>query len=140
MAFSLSGIHATLAMVFNAPEIALDKERAEYVAKSYANFARHYEWLKASEKTMDTGALVVCIGVVYLPMMIAVSTRRRAEKLARRQGMSPAVVAQAPGAAPSKQSPTNGAKPAGVPLHTRPRTDADNAMLDDVPIPMPTFN
>lgn len=140
MAFSLSGIHATLAMVLHAPEIALDKERAEYVAKSYANFARHYEWLKASEKTMDTGALMVCIGVVYLPMMIAVSTRRNAERQARRAGMSPAVVAQPVGGAPTKQSPLNGAKPTGVPLMSRPRTEEDNALLNEAPIPMPTFN
>ena len=130
-------------MVFQAPEIALDKERAEYVAKSYANFARHYEWLEASEKTMDTGALIVCVSVVYLPMILAVSARRRAEKQARRQGLQPAVVVQAPGSGPANKTPppaTSGAKPTGATPFTRPSKPEDTAMLDEVALPMPTFN
>src|SRR5271165_240215 len=123
--FSLTGIHALLAAALQAPELVLSQQEAEYVAKSYT--------------AVDIGNLVVTIGIVYGSRLVSIGARRKAARDAKRAG-TPAVVVQPAPAAPPRaatgQPTVRAGGPNGAAPLTRPKSEADNAMLDEIPIPM----
>ena len=136
--FSLTGIHALLAAALQAPELVLSQQEAEYVAKSYTAVARHYD-MQASQKAVDIGNLVVTIGIVYGSRLVSIGARRKAARDAKRAG-TPAVVVQPAPAAPPRaatgQPTVRAGGPNGAAPLTRPKSEADNAMLDEIPVPM----
>ncbi len=129
--FALSGIHALLAVGLSSPELNLSDAEAETVAKNIVAVGRHYD-LQQTAKATDWGNLVVSLGVVYGGRFMSIGMRQSAEKKAARAvvNLNPRPVAAAP-TQPSVTVPAAGKQaPPGMPP-TRPKNDADLAMLNE---------
>jgi hypothetical protein len=133
--FALSGIHALLAAGLAAPELALQEAEAKIVAENIVAVARHYD-LQATAKATDWGNLIVSLGVVYGGRIVAITARKSAEAKARRGHGNP--VLQTGAAPPARdgrvtvQHPIAAGVPGGAMPGTRPKTRADDALLNEV--------
>lgn len=134
--FALTGIHALLAVGMSAPELELSPEESETVAKNIVAVGRHYD-LQQTAKATDWGNLVVSLGVVYGGRFMRIGIRKSAEKKARRGAVAPGTgfVPTPPNRAPGQpQTMQPNAAPStggGIP-GSRPKTEADLKMLDEV--------
>lgn len=109
----LVGIHATLAMLASAPELALDtasadfdgKTEAQFLASSIKDVANHYhvEWM--DQKSIDWLNLIQCCVIVYGGRFYAIRSRMRTST-----PVAPKVVNEAP-----RPSNVNGANVTNIP-------------------------
>jgi len=81
--FTLFYAHALLAKAARTPEIALDETEAKTLATSAMNVMQHYN-IKASQKAIDWGNLVLTMGIVYGGKFHAISERQKAERAAKK--------------------------------------------------------
>jgi hypothetical protein len=142
LAFSLSGIHALLAVTLSAPELAWKDDEAKIVAENMVAVSRHYN-IEASQKTIDWGNLIVALGTVYGKKVVPLIVRKGRETTAARKAasvnagftaspMSPLVnprpnpVAGTRSMHPNAAGPPNGASPV-----VRPKQPSDLALLDE---------
>lgn len=133
--FALTGIHALLAAGMAAPELALQPAEATIVAQNIVAVARHYD-LQASAKATDWGNLIVSLGVVYGPRVVALAVRKGNEAKTRGHG-TPRVAPAPPQAPTPTQTPApaaagSNAPPATAKVPTRPSTREDDALLNEV--------
>lgn len=130
--FALTGIHALLAAGLAAPELELKEAEAKTVAENIVAVARHYD-LQQTAKATDWGNLIVSLGIVYGGRVIAITTRTNREAAARRASGAPmgVVVNTAPSHVRVEHPKAAGAPGGAQPL-TRPKTEADQALLNEV--------
>jgi len=134
--FSLSGIHAMLASMMQAPEWKLSDEEASQIAKSYGRVARHFD-MTMHTKSIDIGNFVVILTIIYGSRIGSTMARASARRSERRAGMQPGVPVQPPDHSPGVSTPSKRAvAPAGLQPLVRPRTEADNALLNEAITPM----
>jgi hypothetical protein len=134
--FSLTGIHALLAVGLSAPELKLEDEEAKTVSENIVAVARHYD-LQQTQKATDIGNLVMSLVIVYGGRLVRISARKKIERNANRaKAAGFAAVEQATGqpAAPTVRvnHPVVAGKPTGAMPVTRPKTEADQALLNEV--------
>jgi hypothetical protein len=131
--FALTGIHALLAAGMAAPELELTETEAETVAKNIVAVTRHYD-LQQTAKATDWGNLVVSLGVVYGGRLIRISSRKKAEKAARRGAVAPGTgfVPTAPNTAPQQPQVKTPIVDPKVGVATRPKTREDDALLNEM--------
>jgi hypothetical protein len=116
--------------------LALQPAEATIVAQNIVAVARHYD-LQASAKATDWGNLIVSLGVVYGPRVVAVSSRKATEAKVRRGHGTPSV-APAPPQAPQPQVVTPAPLQQSAPVETaskvptRAATRADDALLNEI--------
>lgn len=115
----LFSIHLGVSAIAKAPELALDQEESDKLAKATANVARHYG-IAASAKVLDWAALFATLGAVYGPRIILINMRTRSERT------------QNPSTATATPSPAkgNGAARSGT---TIPGTNIDPAVVSAIP-------
>lgn len=75
IAGALVGIHMALAAIANVPELVMDDQEAENIAKSVVNVARHYPKVAGSQKLIDWSMLVGALGMAYVPRIMMVRDR-----------------------------------------------------------------
>ncbi len=71
----LLGIHQTLAIAFGIPEIRMNSEEAEQIAKSYADVATHYPVMQLPEKQLALINFGSTIAIVYGAKLTAYKIR-----------------------------------------------------------------
>lgn len=82
--FTLFYAHSLLAKATKTPELELDKTEAETLAKSAMNVMQHYN-IKASQKAIDWGNLLLTMVIIYGGKFHAVHARQEASKKAKRE-------------------------------------------------------
>lgn len=82
--FTLFYAHATLAKATKTPEIALDEVESKNLATAAMNVMQHYN-IKASQKAIDWGNLLLAMTLVYGGKFHAVAKRHEAENKARKE-------------------------------------------------------
>lgn len=80
--FTLFYAHELLAKAARTPEIALDKDEARRMAESAMNVMQHYN-IKASQKAIDWGNLVLTMSIIYGGKFHAISERQKHERAAK---------------------------------------------------------
>jgi hypothetical protein len=141
LAFSLSGIHALLAVTLSTPELAWKDEEAKIVAENMVAVSRHYD-IQASQKAIDWGNLTVALGTVYArkigPIFIRKSREANAARKAAQSSMGFTASPLSTAANPRQQQPTSAVqhpKAAGAPNGaspiSRPKQPSDLALLDE---------
>lgn len=134
----LFSTHAMLASIASAPDLAIDEDEAEKLAKAIANVSRHYNVPTMAQETLDWIMLIQAGGAIYGPRIIAWRMDRmsRRVKPTPQSPMAPRNVAPSPSAAnvaaEEKISATSEARghitPAPV-NHMRPPTTAPQARV-----------
>lgn len=71
--------HTGLAVATKCPELELDKEESDYLAKSSANVLEQFD-ITPDPKTQAIIGLIIALGTVYAPRYIMISHRIKAEK------------------------------------------------------------
>lgn len=133
--FSLTGIHALLAVALSAPELVLSDTEAETIAKNVVAVAKHYD-LQQSAKATDWGNLILSLGVVYGGRMVSIYARNKAARPPKKPPAGFSQVQQPPApAAPSHirvDHPNAAGPPSGATPLTRKATVEDQAMLNEI--------
>lgn len=93
--FSLMGIHTMLASVTKTPELELNDDEAERIAKSIQNVAQYYP-VYVDAKTQAWMALIMTAGAIYGSRGIAIAARMKTEANAKRPSQSAQVFPFAP--------------------------------------------
>ena len=83
LARSLKGTHGTLAFFLGMPELMISEAEAVELAGAFADFAREFDF-EPNPKVLATVNLIGVAGIVYVPRVVKVSQRVRAQKLARK--------------------------------------------------------
>lgn len=81
---ALAGIHQMLAIGLQAPEMALSEGEAQALAEAIANVGRYYVAVRTSNRMAAWGALLMTVGVIYVPRAMMIARRRapRPEQMA----------------------------------------------------------
>lgn len=82
--FTLFYAHSLLAKATNTPELMLDETEAKSMAAAAMNVMQHYN-IRASQKAVDWGNLVVTMCIVYGGKFHAINERQKAEKQAKKE-------------------------------------------------------
>lgn len=77
--FTLFYAHSTLALATKTPELALTEEEAKNLSTACMNVMQHYN-IKASQKAIDWGNLLLTAGLLYGGKIYRISERKDAEK------------------------------------------------------------
>lgn len=105
-----------LASIVQSPDLAIDEDEAEKLAKGIANVARHYDLPQVAQKTVDWVGLIQVVGTIYGPRFVAASMRRRE---ARAKTVNPTVRPVAPNA-PARAADVSQAAQATQETHVSP--------------------
>lgn len=85
--FTLFFAHELLAKATKTPEIALDELEAKRMAECCMNVMQHYN-IKASQKAIDWGNLILTGGIIYAGKFNAIKTRQNAEAKAKKESQN----------------------------------------------------
>lgn len=131
--FSLTGIHALLAVGLSAPRLAMGEKEAEVISKNLVAVSRHFD-LQASAMAVDCTNLAISLAAFYGPAIYLTIKDKQAARATRRNSVQPVNVQPlSPNTAPAPK----GARPNGAPLATHtPSNEERNALLDEPIIPM----
>ncbi len=89
LARSLKGTHGTVAFFLGMPELMISDVEAVELAGAFADFAREFDF-EPNPKILATVNLIGVAGIVYVPRVVKVSQRVRAQKLARKSAVDSA--------------------------------------------------
>ena len=89
LARSLKGTHGTLAFFLSMPELMISDVEATELAGAFADFAREFDF-EPNPKVLATVNLIGVAGIVYVPRVVKVSQRVRAQKMARKAAIDSA--------------------------------------------------
>ena len=78
------GLHAAIGMSADMPELAISDQEGKSFQIAVQNVLRHYS-VRTTQKAMDWIALAGVSGGIYAPRVVAISIRRRGERVARGQ-------------------------------------------------------
>jgi hypothetical protein len=73
-------LHTTLAAIAKAPELAIDPKEADRLVAAWEHVAEAYGVPEISEKTAATMELIGVAGAVYIPRLVAIGIRRKANR------------------------------------------------------------
>ena len=81
--FTLFFAHSTLAKATKTPELALDEIECKNMATACLNVMQHYN-IKASQKAIDWGNLLLTCGLIYGGKMSSISQRKDEERKSKK--------------------------------------------------------
>jgi len=61
-----------MAATLSHPELILSQEECDQLALATTNVARHYVDTRRHEKTIDWGHLIIALGMIYGPRLVAI--------------------------------------------------------------------
>lgn len=82
--FTLFYAHSLLAKATKCPELALDDDECKAMSEAAHNVMKHYN-IKASQKAIDWGNLLMTAGLIYGGRIHKISARQKEEKQNRKK-------------------------------------------------------
>lgn len=127
-----------IAAIVQSPDIAIDDDEAEKLAKAIANVTRHYDVPQMAQTTIDWIMLIQAGGAIYGPRLIAWRMERASQRVkpAPQNRSAPQNIAPA-ATAPARSSPAPSTTPMPNPFDARKQpmpSAGDPSSMQGVPL------